>query len=220
MKQQKLTPAILGNNPRLLDFISEMTLDEYVTQTVSPKLKEYAFFFSGKLCHLSYDPNDNWIKLYVSSTTANRAELYESFEQWAQPDLSEYVLQLEDSPSKDIWRFFKKPEEPKPFYLPIDNKHILEDFTHDFHNGDFIETVEFGKHIQVFVSHNCICTISYTFGTPWFYLEIVDGHPQRREDVSKHWKNIIENYNRVEDGEGTYVKRSASGGYAFVLIEK
>lgn len=217
--KQELLPVILSENPELLDFIGEMTLNEHITR-LDGAIKEYVFYFGRCLCVLRYNPADNWIFFEPQTNDSWLSDgLCESFKKWAEPSDPDYELHPDTSLTTHRWRFFKMPKE-KLSPMPIDNKHILEDFTDEFHEGNYVEVVAFGKHIQAFSYCNCLCTITYTFGEPSFELAIIDGDPQRYENVRHHWKNIIKNFNHVENGEGTFVKEYYEGRYGFVSIYK
>lgn len=64
-------------------------------------------------------------------------------------------------------------EEKKLIPAPIDNKNIMEDFTDDFHEGDFVEHVENRVHRQAFWKCGALCVISYEFGNNWFDIQFV-----------------------------------------------
>ena len=219
MTKQEHIPAILSENPKLLRFIGDMTLEDYICR-FDGEIKEYVFYFGHCLCVLRYNPSDNWMFIEPQTNDSSLSkQLVEDILKWASPCEPDFELRPDNSLTANRWRFFK-PAEQKFFKMPIDNKHICEDFTDDFHDGNYVEFTALGKRVQAFTYCNCLCTISYTFGGTSFDLAIIDGDPGRYDDVRNHWKNVITNCNHVEDGEGTYVKEYYEGHYGFVQVYK
>lgn len=93
--------------------------------------------------------------------------------------------------------------------MPIDNKHILEDFTDDFHGGEFVETVGNRVHRQAFWKCGALCVISYEFGSNWFDLQIVDGTKLQINSAAEELAVVMlayrENYVIKEGPGGVYL---------------
>ena len=53
---------------------------------------------------------------------------------------------------------------------PIDNKHVLEDFTDVLHGGDCVERRHNGIVRQAFYDGAALWEISYRFGSAWFTM--------------------------------------------------
>lgn len=100
-------------------------------------------------------------------------------------------------------------EEKKLWPMPIDNKHILEDFTDDFHGGEFVETVENRVHRQAFWKCGALCIISYEFGNNWFDLQFVQATEQQGKAAAKEMAEVMiayrENYVIKECPVGVYL---------------
>lgn len=218
MKQQELEPAVICNNLNLLDFVGEMTLNEFIFRQTE-KFSEYMFFFWQRTCSLKYDPEDNWISLNVSEAEeeAVKKNICRSVEQWMVASLEDdnikYVLKPE---SLGKWRYYIE-KEPQLEYLPIDNKSILEEFTDAFHNGNYVETVTHGKHVQTFVCFNAFCTISYTFGKSDFVLNILDSIEEQRRQIHSHWDRVIKEMREINHEQGVGLV-GWNGYYNFVAL--
>lgn len=93
--------------------------------------------------------------------------------------------------------------------MPIDNKHFLEDFTDDFHGGEFVETVENRVHRQAFWKCGALCVISYEFGNNWFDLQFVQATEQQAKAAAKEMAEVMiayrENYVIKEGPGGVYI---------------
>ena len=53
---------------------------------------------------------------------------------------------------------------------PIDNKHILEDFTYDIHGDDCVERTNNGIVRQAFYEDDVLWELIYQFGDNWFEI--------------------------------------------------
>lgn len=100
-------------------------------------------------------------------------------------------------------------EERKLIAAPIDNKNILEDFTDDFHEGKFVETVDNRVHRQAFWKCGALCVISYGFGNNWFELQLVQGTERQirkaAEELAVVMLSYRENYVIKEGPGGVYL---------------
>ena len=88
---------------------------------------------------------------------------------------------------------------------PIDNKNIVEDFTDDFHFGEFVESVENGVHRQAFWKCGALCIISYEFGNNWFDFQFVQATEQQSRAAAKEIVEVMMAYREnyvIKDGPG------------------
>ena len=88
---------------------------------------------------------------------------------------------------------------------PIDNKNIVEDFTDDFHFGEFVESVENGVHRQAFWKCGALCVISYEFGNNWFDFQFVQATKQQAKAVAGEIAKVMMAYREnyvIKDGPG------------------
>lgn len=98
---------------------------------------------------------------------------------------------------------------------PIDNKNIMEWFTEDFHNNEFIEQTSGGIKKQVFYLCECLCELSYRFGDNWFRMRIIEGNPDGIKQCANEYRRISESFNTDE----VCVKYNPyCGVYEFYLI--
>ena len=58
---------------------------------------------------------------------------------------------------------------------PIDNKHILEDFTDELHDGRFVERTNNGIVRQAFYDEDVLWELIYTFGDHICFLVVRSG---------------------------------------------
>lgn len=105
-------------------------------------------------------------------------------------------------------------EEKKLWPMPIDNKHILEDFTDDFHGGEFIETVENRVHRQAFWKYGALCVISYEFGNNWFDLQFVQATEQQAKAAAREMAEVMLAYRE------NYVIKEGPGGVYLIFKEE
>lgn len=105
-------------------------------------------------------------------------------------------------------------EEKKLWPMPIDNKHILEDFTDDFHGGEFVETVENRVHRQAFWKCGALCVISYEFGNNWFDLQFVQATEQQAKAAAKEMAEVMLAYRE------NYVIKEGPGGVYLIFKEE
>lgn len=105
-------------------------------------------------------------------------------------------------------------EEKKLWPMPIDNKHILEDFTDDFHGGEFVEMVENRVHRQAFWKCGALCVISYEFGNNWFDLQFVQATEQQAKAVAKEIAKVMLAYRE------NYVIQKGPGGVYLIFKEE
>lgn len=100
-------------------------------------------------------------------------------------------------------------EEKKLIPAPIDNKNIMEDFTDDFHEGDFVEHVENRVHRQAFWKCGALCVISYEFGNNWFDIQFVSSTEQQEWAAAGELAVVMlalrENYVIKEGPGGVYL---------------
>lgn len=81
------------------------------------------------------------------------------------------------------------------FPFPIDNKHIMEDFTADFHDEKFVEYMDHANvYHQAFWKRGLLCSICYRFGQNWFYLEVHTGEHNERLNVIADFNEILREY--------------------------
>lgn len=81
------------------------------------------------------------------------------------------------------------------FSFPIDNKHLMEDFTADFHDDQCVEFIDSAKiHHQAFWKHGLLCTIRYRWGQNWFHLEVHTGEHNERLKVIADFNEILKAY--------------------------
>lgn len=86
-------------------------------------------------------------------------------------------------------------QEKNPIPFPIDNKHLLEDFTDDFHEGEFVEYVDKSKIThQTFWMNGCACSLSYKFGQNWVKFNVLSGLEDARKLTMRDVDEIIESY--------------------------
>lgn len=104
--------------------------------------------------------------------------------------------------------------EKKLWPMPIDNKHILEDFTDDFHGGEFVETVENRVHRQAFWKCGALCVISYEFGNNWFDLQFVQATEQQAKAAAKEMEEVMLAYRE------NYVIKEGPGGVYLIFKEE
>ena len=57
--------------------------------------------------------------------------------------------------------------------MPIDNKHILEDFTDELHGGDCIELRKGRVVNQTFYFEDCLWLLYYRFGDSYFQVTLL-----------------------------------------------
>lgn len=105
-------------------------------------------------------------------------------------------------------------EEKKLWPMPIDNKHFLEDFTDDFHYGEFVETVENRVHRQAFWKCGALCVISYEFGNNWFDLQFVQATEQQANAAAKEMAEVMLAYRE------NYVIKEGPGGVYLIFKEE
>ena len=105
-------------------------------------------------------------------------------------------------------------EEKKLWPMPIDNKHFLEDFTDDFHYGEFVETVENSVHRQAFWKCGALCVISYEFGNNWFDLQFVQATEQQANAAAKEMAEVMLAYRE------NYVIKEGPGGVYLIFKEE
>lgn len=105
-------------------------------------------------------------------------------------------------------------KEKKLWAMPIDNKHILEDFTDDFHGGEFVETVENRVHRQAFWKCGALCVISYEFGNNWFDLQIIQGTEQQVKSAAREMAEVMLPYRE------NYVIKEGPGGVYLIFKEE
>ena len=98
--------------------------------------------------------------------------------------------------------------------MPIDNKHFLEDFTDDFHYGEFVETVENRVHRQAFWKCGALCVISYEFGNNWFDLQFVQATEQQANAAAKEMAEVMLAYRE------NYVIKEGPGGVYLIFKEE
>lgn len=104
-------------------------------------------------------------------------------------------------------------KEKKLWPMPIDNKHILEDFTDDFHYGEFVETVENKVHRQAFWKCGALCVISYEFGNNWFDLQFVQATEQQAKAAAEELAVVMLAYRE------NYVIQKGPGGVYLIFKE-
>lgn len=102
--------------------------------------------------------------------------------------------------------------------LPIDNKNIMEWFTEDFHNGDYLELEEGKITKQVFCMNNCLCEISYRFGQNWFRFRIIEGNPDNVRLCYSEVDKIIQAMNS-DEYEHKVSYNPIVGTYEFYFVE-
>lgn len=86
-------------------------------------------------------------------------------------------------------------KEPVLYDFPIDNKHLCEDFTDDFHHGQYTEHMDESKNIwQSFWRCGALCTLSYHYGMNWAKLEVLTGTKQQRNAALAEFEEIINGY--------------------------
>lgn len=105
-------------------------------------------------------------------------------------------------------------KEKKLWAMPTDNKHILEDFTDDFHGGEFVETVENRVHRQAFWKCGALCVISYEFGNNWFDLQIIQGTEQQVKSAAREMAEVMLPYRE------NYVIKEGPGGVYLIFKEE
>lgn len=105
-------------------------------------------------------------------------------------------------------------EEKKLWPMPIDNKHILEDFTDDFHGGEFVETVGTKIHRQAFWKCGVLCVISYEFGNNWFDLHIEQDDELKAKAAAKELSEVMNAYCE------NYVIKEGPGGVYLIFKEE
>ena len=105
-------------------------------------------------------------------------------------------------------------KETKLWPMPIDNKHILEDFTDDFHGGEFVETVENRVHRQAFWKCGALCVISYEFGNNWFDLQFVQATEQQAKAAAREMAEVMLSYRE------NYVIKEGPGGVYLIFKEE
>lgn len=105
-------------------------------------------------------------------------------------------------------------EEKKLWPMPIDNKHILEDFTDDFHGGEFVETVGTKIHRQAFWKCGSLCVISYEFGNNWFDLQIIQGTELQVKSAAREMAEVMLAYRE------NYVIKEGLGGVYLIFKEE
>lgn len=105
-------------------------------------------------------------------------------------------------------------EEKKLWSMPIDNKHFLEDFTDDFHGGEFVETVENRVHRQAFWKCGALCVISYEFGNNWFDLQFVQATEQQAMEAAREMAEVMLAYRE------NYVIKEGPGGVYLIFKEE
>ena len=104
-------------------------------------------------------------------------------------------------------------EEKKLIAAPIDNKNILEDFTDDFHEGEFVETVENRVHRQAFWKCGALCVISYEFGNSWFDLQFVQATEQQAKAAAGEIAEVMSAYRE------NYVIKEGPGGVYLIYFK-
>lgn len=67
-------------------------------------------------------------------------------------------------------KFNKMKEKKNIVPMPIDNKHILEDFTDELHGGDCIELRKGRVVNQTFYFEGFLCLLYYKFGDSHFHV--------------------------------------------------
>ena len=96
---------------------------------------------------------------------------------------------------------------------PIDNKNIVEDFTDDFHFGEFVETVENRVHRQAFWKCGALCVISYEFGNNWFDLQFVQATGQQAKAAAKEIVGVMLAY------RDRYIIKEGPGGIYYIFFK-
>ena len=90
----------------------------------------------------------------------------------------------------------------------IDNKNIMEDFSDDFHYGEFVEYAEGRIHHQAFWCRGALCVLSYQFGSNWFSLDFVHATEGKKREAAKELAKVMlsyrENFIIVEGAGGVY----------------
>ena len=105
-------------------------------------------------------------------------------------------------------------EEKKLWPMPIDNKHILEDFTDDFHGGEFVEHVEGSIRHQAFWCCGALCVLSYQFGSNWFSFDFVSGTDGKKKLAKKKIAEVLLAYRE------NYVIKEGPGGVYLIFKEE
>ena len=82
-------------------------------------------------------------------------------------------------------------EDKKLIPAPIDNKNILEDFSDDFHEGRYVETVENGIHKQAFWKCGVLCVLTYEFGNNWFDIQFFNSTDEKYRIAAKEIGLVI-----------------------------
>ena len=103
-------------------------------------------------------------------------------------------------------------EEKKLIPAPIDNKNILEDFTDDFHFGEFVEHVENGVHRQAFWVSGALCVMSYEFGNNWFDFQFVSATKQQLKNAAAEIAEVMVAYRK------NYVIKEGPGGVYLIYF--
>lgn len=105
-------------------------------------------------------------------------------------------------------------KERKLWPMPIDNKHFIEDFTDDFHGGEFVETVENRVHRQAFWKCGALCVISYEFEKNCFDLQFVQATEQQAKAAAKEMAEVMLAYRE------NYVIKEGPGGVYLIFKEE
>lgn len=98
---------------------------------------------------------------------------------------------------------------------PIDNKNIMEWFTENFHDGDYIEAFEDNVAYQVFGMDGCLCELSYRFGQNWFKISILKGMPHQKRKCQEHINDIILGMNDGNIANDEVIYNPVLGVYEF-----
>lgn len=96
---------------------------------------------------------------------------------------------------------------------PIDNKNIVEDFTDDFHNGEFVEQVQGRVRHQAFWCCGVLCVISYEFGNNWFSFQFVQGTQEQLKLAAHAIVGVMMCYRQ------NYVIKEGPGGVYLIYFK-
>lgn len=104
-------------------------------------------------------------------------------------------------------------KETRLIAAPIDNKNVVEDFTDDFHFGEFVETVENRVHRQAFWKCGVLCIISYEFGNNWFDFQFVNGTKEQMKRAAGEIAQVMLSYRQ------NYIIKEGPGGIYLIYFK-
>lgn len=213
-RKKQLTPEILETID-FLYFFRDMTEGEYVAENKETVIRR-GFYFQGILCELVYDLKSNWIKLDVLTDAEETAESIRNlFAEQAAPNCLDYIM-LPDESTPGKWCYYHNPDYVKPEPVPIDNKHIDEDFAEAFHKGECLERVERTHHTLTYVSFNLLCQLTYTFGSSFFFIETLESNKISEENFWADVEQTIKEINENNADQEFCIKTFKRGTYQFI----